>query len=496
MRRPILWLGIYCAVGALFILGAASRHTEEVRRATVLREAEAYSYAFQRIRNEAARHAPRPEEESAARSFHALEDEALPSAMVETPNGAAAPPRGAAGRPPTLELYSRTPFRWRQNEQHDDFAAAALARLAAPGAEPYSDFAVEGGVEVIRYAVPLIMSSGCIVCHNAMPGSGRIDWRAGDLGGVQEVTIPLPAQGPLMRRQLLEAAILFALWAVFGLALLRLVTRSVERSAAEMRQFAQITKEKNRELLASKREAERANRAKSEFLANMSHELRTPLNAILGFSEIFKSEMFGPLGARKYHEYAIDIHGSGQHLLGIINDILDMAKIEVGKTQLEEADVKVSEIIADSLRLVRERAQGAGLEIEVMLAPGVELVRVDRRALKQVLINLLSNAIKFTEPGGRITVSSQQSADGTFRLAVGDTGIGIADADLGHVLQPFAQVESGMARRYEGTGLGLAIALGLCRLHGGTLEIASKLGVGTTATIVLPAYRVLSRLAA
>jgi signal transduction histidine kinase len=297
-------------------------------------------------------------------------------------------------------------------------------------------------------------------------------------------------------QQILEAATWIAVWGGIGLFFLAILTRRLARSVRETRALAAVTERKNAELLAAKLEAERANRAKSEFLANMSHELRTPLNAILGFSEIFKTEMFGPLGSRKYLEYASDIHGSGLHLLGIINDILDMAKIEVGKAQMEESDVAVGEVVAECIRLLQERASGAELTLGMSLDREIGLIRGDRRALKQVLINLLSNAIKFTEPGGRITVASARAADGGLLLRVGDTGIGIAAQDLPKVLQPFAQVETGLARRYKGTGLGLPIAVGLCALHGGTLTVASTPGEGTTVTITLPPHRVLTPLAA
>ena len=232
--------------------------------------------------------------------------------------------------------------------------------------------------------------------------------------------------------------------------------------------------------------AEEANRAKSEFLANMSHELRTPLNAIIGFSEMMTAEMFGRLGDRRYTEYARDILASGQHLLALINDILDMSKIEAGKLSLRLESLDVADAAGDALRLVRNRAEAAGLTLTLDVPTPMPEVSADARALKQVLLNLLSNALKFTPVGGRITVRARQEG-GEVRLSVVDTGIGIAKADLHRLGRPFEQVENQYAKASQGTGLGLALTKALVHLHGGRFDIASEPGVGTTASFTLPA---------
>jgi len=234
--------------------------------------------------------------------------------------------------------------------------------------------------------------------------------------------------------------------------------------------------------------AEGANKAKSEFLANMSHELRTPLNAINGFSEIMVGEMFGPLGDRRYKEYVGDIHRSGEHLLALINDILDMSKIEAGKMNLRFEPVSIDDLVEDSVRLVKNRAENAGLYIEVALPPLPE-VDADYRAIKQVLLNLLSNAVKFTPKGGKISVRAESRMDAygqRVRISVRDTGIGIAKEDLERLARPFEQVESQHAKTQQGTGLGLALSKSLVEMHGGTLELESQPGQGTTASFVLP----------
>ena len=265
------------------------------------------------------------------------------------------------------------------------------------------------------------------------------------------------------------------------------------RRAAEALQATVVQLEASQtelSLLARKYEvamtrAEAANQAKSEFLANMSHELRTPLNAINGFSEIMATEMFGPLGDDRYRGYAEDILRSGQHLLSLINDILDMAKIEAGKLTLHLEPVSLEEVCQDVIRLMRGRAEEAGLTLALDAAP-LETVDADYRALKQVVLNLVSNAIKFTPQGGRVDVLTRRTPDDRYEIAVADTGIGIAATDLARLAQPFEQVEGQHAKTNQGTGLGLALSKSLVELHGGTLEMESVLGKGTVVRVTLP----------
>ncbi|MCS6622979.1 ATP-binding protein [Roseibacterium beibuensis] len=270
--------------------------------------------------------------------------------------------------------------------------------------------------------------------------------------------------------------------------------KEAERQRATERLHTTITELEDREeklsLLARKYEiamtrAEAANQAKSEFLANMSHELRTPLNAINGFSEIMAGEMFGALGDARYKGYAADILRSGQHLLSLINDILDMAKIEAGKLTLHYEAVSLKEIVEDAARLMRGRVEEAGLKLLVD-APDLPTIEADHRGLKQVVLNLLSNAVKFTPEGGDIVVALSREDDDRVRVAVTDTGIGIAAEDLGRLARPFEQVEGQHSKTTQGTGLGLALTKSLIELHGGTLTLESEPGRGTTVSFDLP----------
>jgi two-component system cell cycle sensor histidine kinase PleC len=255
-------------------------------------------------------------------------------------------------------------------------------------------------------------------------------------------------------------------------------------TVSDLRVSQQRSAELTEKYAAEKTRAEDANQAKSKFLANMSHELRTPLNAIIGFSEIMESNMFGPLGSEKYHEYCSDIRSSGQYLLEVINDILDMSKIEAGRIRLDFEDLPLDALLGEAMRVVSARAEEKQLNVTSRISPDLQL-RADRRALKQVVLNLLSNAVKFTHPGGRITVRGRVSGE-CIVLAIADTGIGIAKDALAKLGRPFEQVESQLTKSHQGSGLGLAISKSLVELHGGSMRIRSALGKGTLVVVRLP----------
>jgi two-component system cell cycle sensor histidine kinase PleC len=262
---------------------------------------------------------------------------------------------------------------------------------------------------------------------------------------------------------------------------LRHSQQKLERQAEEVADLAEkYAEEKTR--------AEEANQAKSKFLANMSHELRTPLNAIIGFSEIMESSMFGPLGSDKYREYCSDIHQSGQYLLDVINDILDMSKIEAGRIRLDAEPVDLEPFLNDAMRVVSGRVNDKRLKLTARIRRDISLT-ADHRLLKQIILNLLSNAVKFTPEGGRITIRARATAGGWVSVSIADTGIGIPEDALARLARPFEQVESQLTKSHQGSGLGLAIAKSLTELHQGTMRIRSTPGRGTMVLLRLPISR-------
>jgi PAS domain S-box-containing protein len=303
-----------------------------------------------------------------------------------------------------------------------------------------------------------------VASYLGMPLNAR-----GHLYGVIAFAAPTPRPTPFTQTEI-EIIRLIALWAEGEIS-----HRTIEE-----------------ELRSTMEEAEVANRTKSEFLANMSHELRTPLNAIIGFSEVMTREVFGPLGGAQYKDYAASIQESGRHLLELINDILDVSKIESGQLTLTEEPLDLGEVIVASQRLVRERAERANVALETDLPDDLPPILADQRRMKQVFLNLLTNAVKFTPPSGRITVTARRTDDGGLMIRVTDTGIGMRPEDIPLVLQPFRQIDSGLSRRHEGTGLGLPLTKALVELHGGSLRLKSAPGHGTEVRLWFPGDRMVS----
>jgi signal transduction histidine kinase len=486
LRRPLTVIAAYLLLAGALVLVQSKRHSEQVREVTALQAAESYSAAITTFRDYYSREVVPRATRAGVEVTHDFHDKEaaipLPTTLTIELGERLSHERDGRG----FRLFSSYPFPWRSGRQLDAFEIEALRATAADPTRPFVTYEERDGHTFIRYASAVLMRPTCVACHNSHPDSPKTDWRDGEPRGVQEVTLSVAGSATLGYRDLLESVLFYSLLAGAGLLLIGALLGRLKRSLRETQALADLAQRRNSELLVAKTEAERANHAKSEFLANMSHELRTPLNAIIGFSDVMSRQLLGPIGSDKYRAYADDIGNSGKHLLQIINDVLDMAKIEAGRSELALATCDVGEIVAACLRMVSERAEAGQIMLAAESAGDLPPVIADERALRQVLLNLLSNAVKFTAAGGCVTVATAATESGLV-ITVTDTGIGIADEDLAHVLEPFAQAESGLARNFDGTGLGLPIAKALMALHGGSLELASTVGVGTTVTLRLPA---------
>jgi signal transduction histidine kinase len=306
--------------------------------------------------------------------------------------------------------------------------------------------------------------------------------------------------GVVMEPRILAIAVASSVVLIMALGLIgalvdhHLAARASEEAArlhahiAELEATQKQLESTSEHLSAALDAADAANRTKSQFLATMSHELRTPLNAVIGFAEIISSEIFGPLGSTRYREYAGDIRASGAHLLSLINDILDLSRLDAGQASLNDEMLDVAALIAETTRMMRRQAEEAELELAEKVDPSLPALRADKRRVRQVLLNLLSNAIKFTPAKGRIVVSATRRGS-ELAVIVTDTGIGIAKDDIATAFEHFGQIDGRLSRRYEGAGLGLPLAKQLMELHGGRLELASEPSRGTTVAMVFPAER-------
>lgn len=250
-----------------------------------------------------------------------------------------------------------------------------------------------------------------------------------------------------------------------------------------------IDKQREAALEDALRRADEANEFRTRFFAQLSHEFRTPLNAIIGYSQMIRDQVRGPVGAEDYKNYARDIHDSGTHLLELVNDVVDLSRIEAGKLELDEAVVDLSKLIGTVMRILNQRFDDAGINLQLDVRADLSAVIVDERRMRQILFNLLGNAVKYTDAGGQVGISARLDDSGEIRIAVSDTGIGMSDDQVQMALEPFQQVRSEANRRNNGSGLGLSISKSLIALHDGRLEINSEPGVGTTMAVILPASR-------
>lgn len=490
--RPVLALSIFAVVGVALIGGQMYRVVSMVGHDTALEAAMSYSAAISDIREYySSTVVPRAKVGGAKAShdYRGMEEGTIPlPATLTIELGEKTSGRIDGG---TFRLFSRYPFPWREDGgPRDDFERDMLKVLSDGAAETYSQVEEKDGQKFLRYATPVRMKQSCVNCHNTYSQTPRTDWRVGDVRGVQSVRMPMP--GISLPASFSQSGMFIFMFAGFlgGLVLLALLLRHLQRALETERRLVQSAVKRNHELSEAKTAAEAANRSKSEFLANTSHELRTPLNAIIGFSELMQSQITEMTENDKKYVYLDEISDAGKHLLQIINDILDLSKIEAGKIELYEELVDVAKIVKSCILLVNERVGSKNLSLEVVSENGNTPLFADGRVLKQILINLISNAIKFSDEGGSIKLRYWCDAENGYVFQVSDAGIGIAPSEIEAVMMPFHQAEGDLSRNYEGTGLGLPLSKSLAEVHGGSLELQSEVGVGTTVTVRFPPERI------
>jgi signal transduction histidine kinase len=368
-----------------------------------------------------------------------------------------------------------------------DMAAAVERFSKSPAPKPETNFVTVNGQLLLRTISPSLASQqSCVDCHNKHH-AGKHEWKLNDVLGAFVVDNPA---GEFVRESVADSiqAALLVFFVCAG-ASLYLCVLHFTRQRDDSRIIAAL-RARERDLDKAREDAQAANRTKSQFLANMSHELRTPLNAIIGFSEIISKDLLQVGSPNEYRDYAGDINSSGQNLLQIINDILDMSKIDAGKLELREEIFDIDAAVAHCVRMIGGRAHEAGVLVSNELAAALPRLRADPVRFKQIVLNLLSNAVKFTPGPGSVRIFAEVRHDGALTLMISDTGIGMSPEELEIAMQPFRQIDSDLARKHEGTGLGLPLTKALVELHSGILTIRSDKGRGTEVSVAFPPERV------
>lgn len=484
-RRPVVSVAFFAAAGLGLIAVLAAMVLDDLRYRTALESARSYSATLTAVREYyTSVVVPRARIGGleVARDYHQRERAIPTPATMSIELGIWI---NDLVRPAEFRFFSGHPFDYRDDGgPRNAFEAEALERLVNNREPAFSRVVRDGDGLRLRHAEPVVMGAGCAACHNTHPDSPRDDWKAGDVRGVQAVSIALPPLFPSLSRvidpsnptfwpMLALLAGLAAICAVF-LVLMRRLRRALD-----------YARQRNRQLAQARIHAEAASEAKSRIMANVSHELRTPLNAIMGFSEMISKEMLGPVSPPTYRDYAADIHDSSRNMLKLVDDVLGIARIESGKFRLEPEPLDAGELLAETAEDFAAAAAQAGARVDVAAPEGDLVIEADRGALRQVLHNLLSNAVKFSPEGGVVTARAQGDGAGV-TIGIADQGPGIAEADLERVLQPFEVVRSDAHTAKSGAGLGLPLSRMLAELHGGALTIRAAPDEGTTVIVRLP----------
>tara|TARA_R110002110_G_C13429758_1_gene715175 strand:- start:251 stop:1795 length:1545 start_codon:yes stop_codon:yes gene_type:complete len=464
-RHPMTALSVFALISVLLIAGQIHKVFTETGYRTALEAATSYSRSITDVREYySSQIVPRVGEAgmTVSHDYRNLGSAIPLPATLTIEIGEISSSQRSGGE---FRLFSSFPFPGRKSGgAQNELEAKVLQTLEGGNVEEFIAVEEVGDNSFLRYAIPVRMKKTCVDCHNSHDLSPRTDWKVGDVRGVQSVRLPMPGLSQAMTDTDFSMFIFIFVGVLGGLGVFSLLLRHLQDAIVQ---------------------ANQASQAKSDFLASMSHELRTPLNAIQGFSEMIAMKSFGPLGSTKYEEYADHIQSSSQHLLNLVNDVLDLASIEAGKMEIAREELAIEDIIKDSSRFIIGATGLDGIRYTVDVPEDLPPVYADKRALKQILINLLSNSVKFTPNGGLIALSVTAS-NGHHIFQVRDSGAGISEKRLKRITEPFFKEDGDPHKTQEGTGLGLAIVKSLVALHQGELIIESELGKGTMVSVSLP----------
>lgn len=464
-RRPMTALSVYAFLSILLIVGQIYQVFKDTGYRATLEAATSYSKSISDVREYYSSQVVTRASESGMTISHDFRnlDNAIPlPATLTIEIGEISSSQRGGGE---FRFFSSYPFPWRKNGgAQNDLEQAVLTTLEEGNLKELIAIEKVQDKSFLRYSIPVRMKQSCVDCHNSHDESPRTDWRVGEVRGVQSVRLQMPSLFEALKDTNFSIFIFIFIGMLGGLAIFSLLLRHLQGALVQ---------------------ANQANQAKSDFLACMSHELRTPLNAIQGFSEMISMKSFGPLGSKKYEEYAGHIRSSSEHLLNLVNDVLDLASVEAGGALLDKEIVVVEDIVNDSSSFIIGAKSAKDIQYTIDMPKKLSPLCADKRALKQVLINLLSNSVKFTPNGGNITLSVTASY-GHHVFQVRDNGMGISEEKLRHITEPFYRDKRDPHKAQEGTGLGLAIVKSLVDLHDGELTIESVKGKGTVVTVSLP----------
>ncbi|WP_416897763.1 MAG: ATP-binding protein [Minwuia sp.] len=488
MMRLAVAAGVFLAVGLGMATLMAALVLDDLRTRTTLESARSYSSmltVFRDYYTKVVVGAANRNGVPISTDYHRVEGAVPPPATMTIEMGLW---MSDLIRPGSFRFYSDYPFRGRENGgPQSDFEAEALRILGDGTKESY--FRVDpdqgAGAPVLRFAKPIAMGAGCVACHNSHPDSPRHDWKIGDVRGVQVVSLGMPPLVPsldeYLDRDLRTLAPMMGLGG--GILLIALLLLLLMR---RLRRALDLADRRNTALAAAQVQAEQAADAKSRIMANVSHELRTPMNAIMGFSELMSAEALGPFQNPKYREYAGNVHGSAQRLMAIIDNMITLADLDDGNVRLQREAVDVLGEIRRAAAMVRPDADAAGILLEIDRDAPWPVLVMDRRSLRQILGNLIGNAAKHAGSGVRVVMSASIDRE-SVRISVTDDGVGIADADIHRIMQPFESVADPAFANADGIGVGLAVARQLAAIHSGEVSIRPRPGGGLIATLILPA---------